>query len=134
MSCRNYMNQRIRVCTPEDSVSTFVSSVRSGAIAVLFVVSPDDVLEGIVTRQALLSASWLHPELSMREIMSKVLVYCHPDESPDEAAYLLLRSGAPVVLIEEDNQVVGWIAPHDLARLTRLGPLGTRPLRTRPAV
>jgi len=126
MSCRNYMNQTIQVCTPEDSVRDFAEEMRRKPIPLLFVVSPDEVLEGIVTRQALLSASWLHPELLIRDIMSTVLVYLHPDESPDEAAYHLVWSGAPVVVIEEDNQVIGWISPHDLAPLARLGPLGAR--------
>lgn len=129
MSCRNHMNQNIRVCSPEDSVSAFAIVARSESLPVLFVVSPDEVLLGIVTRQALLSASWLHPEFSMREVMSEILVYCHPEDDTDAAAYQLLRSGAPVVLIEEDNDVIGWIAPHDLAKLTRLGPMGTTPLR-----
>ena len=126
MSCRNYMNQTIHICAPEDSVRELAADMRSAPVPVLFVVSPDGVLQGIVTRLALLSASWLHPNLQMRDIMSSVLVYLHPDKPPAEAAYHLVWSGAPVVLIEENNEIIGWISPHDLAPLARLGPLGTR--------
>ena len=117
------MNQNLSVCTADDTVRSLAERIRREPVSVFLVCSSDGVVEGIATKQSILSASWRSPSASAGDIMSTVLEFCGPDEAAEEAASRLIQSGAAVVLIEEDNEVLGWIAPHDLARLSRHWPL-----------
>jgi predicted transcriptional regulator len=74
-----------------------------------------------------LAATWLHKGATAGEVMSKVLVHCGPEEHPADVAALLIRSSAAVVCIVEDDKLLGWIAPHDLAHLSRPSWAGSSP-------
>lgn len=127
MSCRKYTNHTVEVCDPEDSISACAERIRSEHLPLLFVVSPDQRILGVLTREAVLAATWLHNGATAGEVMSRVLVHCGPDERPEDVAALLVRSSAAVVCIVKDGKLLGWIAPHDLAHLSRPSWAGSSP-------
>ena len=127
MGCRDYANHNIQVCDPDDSVSACAERIRREDLPMLFVVSPEKKLLGMLTREAVLAATWLHKGRTARDLMSTVLVECGPEERPDTVAALLIRSGAAAVCIVEDGELLGWIAPHDLAQVSRPAWSGSKP-------
>jgi CBS domain-containing protein len=116
------------VCSPDDTISDCADVVRSESISVLCVLDEYERVVGVLTRDAVLAASWLHRGTTVEDIMSTKLVFCEPEASTDEARRLLARTGAAIVLVAEDSQLVGWLAPHDLMNIR---PFGTATLRNR---
>ena len=122
MNCRQVMNNSIRVCHTDDTVSACADVLRRDSVPLLAVLDSAENLVGLLTRRRAIAESYRGSPARVADVMTTKLVICTPETAVDKAARLLVTSNTPAILVETDGQLLGWVSAAELAGATRTVP------------
>jgi CBS domain-containing protein len=120
------MSRQVLTCTPEVSARTAASLMTQQRVSSIVVTGNDLSLQGIVTDNDLRSkvlAAGLDPEAPVDEIMSRPVRAIAPDAYAFDALLSMSHYGVRLLLVVDDNRLVGIISEHDLQMETGSSPV-----------
>jgi CBS domain-containing protein len=119
MNVEELMVKNVYTVHPDTSVAEAVRTMNIHEIGCLVVVENEKTI-GIITERDLLKRvleqDRLPKTITVREIMSKPVIYGNPQMELEDAARLMFRKKVKKLPIMQDGELVGMITLTDLAR------------------
>ncbi len=120
------MSREVLTCSPEVSARTAASLMAQQRVSSIVVTGTDLSLLGIVTDNDLRSkvvATGLDPEAAVDEIMSRPVRAIAHDAYAFDALLAMSHYGVRLLVVVDDNRLVGIISEHDLQMETGSSPV-----------
>jgi CBS domain-containing protein len=119
MNVHSCMSTDVRIASPSETIREAAKAMRDLDAGVL-PVGEDDRLLGMITDRDIAVravAEGKGPDTSVKDVMSREVLYCYDDESLDDVARQMRELQVRrMVVLNRDKRLVGIISIGDIAR------------------